>query len=103
MSEGRKLILFKCLVIHISNLMTDMNELIEEVPSQLIGNNEFTADFFDDASAAWRSNKIIRNQGTFEYKCQHMSATRKKICGKKIYVRRTFISTELLCWYHCRS
>ena len=96
--------------------MTDMNELI--------GNNEFNAAFFDDASAAWRSNKIARNQGTFNYRCQHVpsgssaprgviparseapirvSGTRKKICGKKVYVRGTFIPTELLCWTHCRS
>lgn len=65
--------------------------------------NEFTAAFFDDASVAWRSNKTSKQTGTFEYKCQHMSATRKKICGKKIYVRRGFIPTELLCWWHCRS
>jgi hypothetical protein len=65
--------------------------------------NEFNAAFFDDASAAWRSNKIARNQGMFNYCCQHVSGTRKKICGKKVYVRGSFISTELLCWTHCRS
>jgi hypothetical protein len=71
--------------------------------TDMSGNNEFNAAFFDDASAAWRSNKITRSQGTFNYCCQHVSGTRKKICGKKIYVRSTMIPTELLCWAHCRS
>ena len=65
--------------------------------------NEFNAAFFDDASAAWRSNKMVRPQGTFEYKCQHKSVTRNRICGKKIYVKRSYIPTDLLCWYHCRT
>ena len=78
--------------------MTDMNELIPA-----IDNNEFTAAFFDDASIAWRSNKTCHQNGTFVYRCQHISGTRKKICGKKIYVRQRYIPTELLCWWHCRS
>jgi hypothetical protein len=32
------------------------------------GNNEFDAAFFDNASAAWRSNKIVLGELSFKYR-----------------------------------
>lgn len=32
------------------------------------GNDEFDAAFFDNASAAWRSNKIVLGELSFKYK-----------------------------------
>jgi hypothetical protein len=32
------------------------------------GIEEFTSEFFDDASAAWRANKIPIGEGSFKYK-----------------------------------
>jgi hypothetical protein len=72
--------------------------------------NEFNAEFFDDASAAWRSNKIVHKGGTFHYTCQAMSVSRGRPCGKKVYMkpgtswraelRTGTIPMSLYCWHH---
>jgi hypothetical protein len=61
---------------------------------------EFNAAFFDDASAAWRSNKIVHNGGTFHYTCQAMSVSRGRPCGKKVYMKPGTIPMSLYCWHH---
>lgn len=38
------------------------------------GIEEFTPSFFDEASTAWRLNKIAKPEGTFRYKCNAFSA-----------------------------
>jgi hypothetical protein len=43
---------------------------------------EFTAAFFDDASAAWRANKRrIKSNGSFCYTCEHTYKSGKR-CGR---------------------
>ncbi len=37
----------------------------------------FTSDFFNEASASWRQNKVRKNHGSFVYKC------RKTACAKE--------------------
>ena len=42
--------------------------MIKRTYDDFIENNEFNASFFEEASKAWRSNKVERENGTFEYK-----------------------------------
>jgi len=58
------------------------------------GNSEFDAKFFDDASAAWMSNKKKRADCTYVYKCtyKHMNG---KECGKAVTIHST-----MHCWAH---
>jgi len=63
-------------------------------------NSEFNSEFFDDASAAWRSNKIVHHGGTFHYKCQATSVSRGRPCGKKVYMKPGVIPMNLSCWHH---
>jgi len=37
---------------------------------------------FDDASREWRKNKIKGPNGTFEYRCEHMTSKTQKHCKK---------------------
>ena len=34
------------------------------------GNSLFTSDFFDEASTAWRANKIMKANATYSYRCR---------------------------------
>ena len=34
------------------------------------GNEAFTAAFFDESSAAWRANKIVKPNATYAYRCR---------------------------------
>ena len=45
-------------------------------------NDEFTSDFFDQASAAWMDNKKKKENCTYVYKCTY-THTDGKTCGKK--------------------
>lgn len=40
-------------------------------------NNEFDAAFFDDASKAWRANKISNGNGSYSYRCRKGACQRK--------------------------
>ena len=42
---------------------------------------EFTPEFFDAASAAWRENKIAIKGGSFAYKCTYKHSD-GKMCNK---------------------
>jgi len=44
---------------------------------------EFTKDFFEDASKAWRLNKISNKGGSFTYKC-HYKHSNSRLCNKPI-------------------
>ena len=46
-------------------------------------NFNFNSSFFDDASAAWRLNKIAHKSGAFSYKCFYIHSNGKK-CNKPI-------------------
>jgi len=61
--------------------------------------SEFTAEFFNDAAVAWRANKIVHGT-TFHYKCQAISVSRGRICGKKVYMKPGMIPMNLYCWHH---
>jgi hypothetical protein len=43
--------------------------------------SEFTPEFFDEASVAWRKNKISIGNGSFAYRCNYIH-TNKKQCNK---------------------
>jgi hypothetical protein len=58
------------------------------------GNQEFDAKFFDDASAAWMSNKTKRADCTYVYKCIY-THTDGKMCGKAVTIHST-----MHCWAH---
>jgi hypothetical protein len=58
------------------------------------GNQEFDAKFFDDASAAWMSNKKKRGDCTYVYKCTYTHADGKS-CDKAITIHST-----MRCWAH---
>jgi len=58
------------------------------------GNQEFDAKFFDDASAAWMSNKKKRGDCTYVYKCTYTHADGKS-CDKVITIHST-----MRCWAH---
>jgi hypothetical protein len=58
------------------------------------GNDEFTAEFFDQASAAWMENKRKLNDCTYVYTCTHTYMTGKK-CNHKVYLFR-----DMLCKMH---
>ena len=59
-----------------------------------VGNQEFDAKFFDDASAALMSNKKKLDDCTYVYKCTytHMNG---KPCGKAVTIQST-----MHCWAH---
>lgn len=59
-----------------------------------IGNEEFDAKFFDDASAAWMSNKIKRDDCTYVYKCTYIHMNGKP-CVKAVTIQST-----MRCWQH---
>jgi hypothetical protein len=59
-----------------------------------IGNQEFDAKFFDDASAAWMSNKKKGADCTYVYKCTYKHAN-GKTCGKAVTIQ-----TTMNCWAH---
>jgi hypothetical protein len=44
---------------------------------------EFTPEFFDAASAAWRENKIAIGGGSFAYKCAYKHSN-GKMCNKMV-------------------
>lgn len=50
-------------------------------------NSEFTSDFFDDASIAWRMNKVYQQKGIFRYICG-VKKTDGTICRKPVKHRR---------------
>jgi hypothetical protein len=57
-------------------------------------NNEFDAKFFDDASAAWMTNKKKRANCTYVYKCTYKH-TDGKACDKAVTIQ-----TTMRCWAH---
>jgi hypothetical protein len=58
------------------------------------GNQEFDAKFFDDASAAWMSNKKKLGDCTYVYKCTYKHAN-GKACGKAVTIQ-----SAMHCWAH---
>lgn len=60
------------------------------------GNDEFTAEFFDQASATWMDNKRKLNDCTYVYKCIHICASGKP-CARKVYVFH-----NMLCKSHAK-
>jgi len=59
-----------------------------------VGNSEFDAKFFDDASAAWMSNKKKCADCTYVYKCTYKHKDGKP-CGKAVTIQST-----MHCWAH---
>ena len=45
---------------------------------------EFSQDFFDESSKAWRKNKRVKSNGLFEYKCCFVDSNKKR-CTRKLY------------------
>ena len=54
---------------------------------------EFSHDFFDNASDAWRNNKKKTLNGIFEYKCCYVYKNKKR-CTRKLY-RNQCIDSEI--------
>jgi hypothetical protein len=54
---------------------------------------------FDDASRAWKANKIRDKYAHYSYKCQALTLTGNK-CNRKADVANIY-STELYCKRHC--
>ena len=61
-----------------------------------MGNEEFTPDFFDEASKAWRANKRKKGEA-FIYQCQHEHKS-GKLCKRDVHWHHGNI--ELICKYH---
>ena len=57
-------------------------------------NDEFDAKFFDDAAAAWLSNKIKKVNCTYVYKCTYKHAN-GKLCDKPVTIQ-----SSMRCWGH---
>ena len=51
------------------------------------GIEEFTAEFFQQASDAWRKNKIVKKDCTYDYKCS--------LCDRKVHNLE-----RMRCWNH---
>ena len=66
---------------------------------------EFTQDFFEDASKAWRNNKIKKLNGNFKYKCCYINKNKKR-CIRKLYRDECFDSKlnrpnkDIFCKFH---
>lgn len=58
------------------------------------GAEEFTANFFDTASAAWMANKTKKPNCTVVYKCVYTPVDGKS-CGKKVYYHESMV-----CYQH---
>jgi len=58
------------------------------------GNGEFDKKFFDDASAAWMTNKKKLGDCTYVYKCTYTHAN-GKVCDKAVTIQST-----MHCWAH---
>lgn len=52
---------------------------------------EFTPEFFDEASRAWRLNKLVKPEGTFRYKRNAFSKPKEHAVRpvKKVPLRRS--------------
>jgi hypothetical protein len=50
-----------------------------------VNNDEFSGSFFEEASKAWRLNKIERNDCTYEYKCIYCDPKSGKRCNRVLY------------------
>jgi hypothetical protein len=61
-----------------------------------VGNEEFTAEFFDDSSKAWMANKV-RAGPSMTYKCQG-STRDNKPC--KVIARKFDFGTKVYCRIH---
>lgn len=67
----------------------------------MIGNTEFTSDFFDNASTCWKENKRSTGNGTYVYKCMRVFETKKgkkqRICGRTCVSYCNDNTTTFLC------
>jgi hypothetical protein len=64
------------------------------------GNQEFDAKFFDDASAAWMSNKKKCGNCTYVYKCTYKHAN-GATCGKVATIQPLVRQDSTIrCWAH---
>lgn len=70
----------------------------------MIGNVEFTSEFFDNASSCWKENKRSTGNGTYVYKCMHMFEKRGKkkqrICGRTCVSNCDNNTTMFRCKHH---
>ncbi len=57
-----------------------------------INNNEFTSEFFDDASRAWLANKK-RVGASYVYMCIHIKSNQTQ-CKNRVWKNSEF------CYYH---
>ena len=65
-----------------------------------VGNQEFDAKFFDDASAAWMSNKKKLGDCTYVYKCTYIHMDGKP-CGKTATIQPLVRQDSTMhCWAH---
>lgn len=55
---------------------------------------EFTQDFFNDASQAWRANKIQKSNATYQYRCSERLKNEKR-CSKTLH-------SQLYCQKHTK-
>jgi hypothetical protein len=55
-------------------------------------NKEFNSDFFDDASAEWRKNKLPIEDGSFRYRCCFVYKNGDQC------IKMTDIQNSLLCY-----
>lgn len=66
--------------------------------------NEFNSDFFENASKAWKSNKIEETNGTYKYKCTYRN--RKNVrCNRSLYEYELLSKNKPLkenCDYFCK-
>jgi len=54
-----------------------------DISKSIIGNDEFTQEFFDDSSQEWRKNKTPDKNLTFYYTCEFVNKITRKMCCKK--------------------
>lgn len=56
---------------------------------------EFSAEWFDQSSQAWRANKKSRQNGTFVYVCEHICSTKRQ-CKKEVFKNSRYCKYHLL-------
>jgi hypothetical protein len=58
---------------------------------------EFTSDFFNNASNAWKNNKIKLENNTYNYRCC-MILSNEKRCKKQIFNK--YNKESVFCYQH---
>lgn len=52
---------------------------------------------FDDASKEWRKNKVETGNGTFRYRCAHLSIKKQQFCKNPLFSKSPY------CRFHLKN